>query len=62
MLVLPLMPSLIKLKLRTIDGFPGGHIQIERIMRDCKQLDSLHISTVDGGSGFQDPGFPWCHL
>lgn len=35
-LVLLLMPSLTRLKLRTIGGFPGDHVQIEYIMRDCK--------------------------
>lgn len=58
MLVLPLMPSLTRLKLRTIDGFPGDHIQIERIMRDCKQLESLHISRVDGRERLPGPWVP----
>ncbi|KAG0058192.1 hypothetical protein BGZ90_005080 [Linnemannia elongata] len=59
MLVLPLMPSLTRLKIRTIDGFFDDHIQIERIMRDCKHLESLHISRIDGRE--QLPG-PWVPL
>ncbi|KAG9066629.1 hypothetical protein KI688_012537 [Linnemannia hyalina] len=58
MLVLPLMPSLTKLKLRTINGFSGDHIQIERIMRDCKQLEYLHISRVDGRERLPGPWVP----
>ncbi|KAF9284181.1 hypothetical protein BGZ88_010108 [Linnemannia elongata] len=48
MLVLPLMPSLTRLKIRTIDGFFDHHIQIERIMRDCTHLEHPHISRIDG--------------
>lgn len=58
MLVLPLMPSLTRLKIRTIDGFFDHQIQIERIMRDCKHLESLHISRIDGRERLPGPWVP----
>lgn len=58
MVVLPLMPSLTRLKIRTIDGFFDHHIQIERIMRDCKHLESLHISRIDGRERLPGPWVP----
>ncbi|KAK5814314.1 hypothetical protein F5H01DRAFT_380729 [Linnemannia elongata] len=62
MVVLPLMPSLTRLKIRTIDGFFDHHIQIERIMRDCKHLESLHISRIDGRERLPGPWVPMTFL
>jgi hypothetical protein len=62
MLLLPLVPSLTRLKLRRNEDIPGDHIQIERILRDCKQLLYLHISRVDGRERLPGPWVPMVPL